>query len=435
VDVRAIRTTGDDEWVEKMNERSGASSAGGVVGDGLVRLYGPRFQNDPAAIYREIRREHGPVAPVLLEGDVPAWLVLGYREVHHVTSNPQIFGRDSRRWNAWKDIPADWALRPYAEYQPCSVFTEGDEHRRRGGALSDALAAVDQFELRNQVERIADGLIDTFAESGSADLMTQYALRLPVLAIARLFGLSEAEAPSLAADIAASADEGEEAVRAHQRVVARMRRLVQEKQARPGPDYPSRLLAHPAGLPPEEIPSDLFLTMGAAQLTTADWMGNTLRLMLTDDRFSLNLSGGRRSVGQALNEVLWEETPTQNFVGRWVIRDTRLGGQHIRRGEAVVLGLAAANADSQVRPLSYARSSGNQAYMSFSHGLHGCPQPAREIAEVIVQTAVEVLLDRLPDIVLAVPAHDLEWRPSVWMRGLISLPAEFSPMYVERPAE
>src|SRR4051794_16762950 len=411
--------------VENMDERSGASSADPAVDDDVVRLYGPRFQNDPAAVYREIRRKHGPVAWVLLEGDVPAWLVLGYREVHHVTSNPQIFGRDSRRWKVWNDVPADWALRPYAEYQPCSVFTEGDEHRRRGGALNDALAAVDQFELRNQVERIADGLIDAFADSGRADLMTQYALHLPVLAMARLFGLSEAEAPALAADIAASADEGQEAVRAHRRVVARMRRLVQEKRANPGPDYPSRLLAHPAGLPPEEIPTDLFLTMGAAQLTTADWIGNTLRLMLTDDRFSLNLSGGRHSVGQALNEVLWEETPTQNFVGRWVIQDTRLGGRHIRKGDAVVLGLAAANTDPEVRPASYAHSSGNQAYMSFSHGLHGCPQSAREIAEAIVETAIKVLLDRLPDIMLAVPAHDLKWRPSVWMRGLISLPVEF----------
>src|SRR3954449_9059532 len=111
--------------VDDMQERSGVASDE-PADDGVVRLYGPRFQNDPAAVYREIRRRHGQVAPVLLEGDVPAWLVLGYREVHHVTSNPQIFGRDSRRWTAWNDIPADWALRPYAEYRPCSIFTEGD---------------------------------------------------------------------------------------------------------------------------------------------------------------------------------------------------------------------------------------------------------------------------------------------------------------------
>ncbi|GAB3976621.1 hypothetical protein GCM10029978_063990 [Actinoallomurus acanthiterrae] len=39
----------------------------------------------------------------------------------------------------------------------------------------------------------------------------------------------------------------------------------------------------------------------------ANWIGSTLRLMLTDDRFSLTLSGGRHSAAQALNEVLWED--------------------------------------------------------------------------------------------------------------------------------
>jgi cytochrome P450 len=201
---------------------------------------------------------------------------------------------------------------------------------------------------------------------------------------------------------------------------------VEEKRENPGGDVPSRLLAHPAELPQDEIPTDLFLMMGAGQLTTADWLGNTLRLMLTDDRFALNLSGGRRSIGQALNEVLWEDTPTQNFPGRWATRDTELGGRRIREGDLVVLGLAAANTDPEVRPHDDIGALGNQAHMSFSHGEHGCPQSAREIAEVIAETGVEVLLDRLPDVTLAVAADELVWRPSVWMRGLIALPVRFT---------
>jgi cytochrome P450 len=374
-----------------------------------------------------MRAEHGPVAPVLLEGDVPAWLVLGYREVHYVTSNPQIFGRDSRRWNAWDRVPPDWAPLPYVAYQPSAVFTEGEEHQRRGGALHEALAGVDHFHLRMQVEQIADELIDTFSCRGEADLMAQYALPLPLLAISRLYGMPESYAPELVHDVMASGDSGEEAVRAHQRVAARIRKLVADKRRRPGADLPSRLLTHPVGFSDEEVERDLFLCMGAAQLTTTDWTGNTLRLMLTDERFALNLSGHRRSIGQALNEVLWEDTPTQNFIGRWATRDTHLAGRLIRKGELVVLGLAAANTDPAVRPNSYADAVGNQAYMSFSHGEHGCPHPAREIAESIVETAVEVLLDRLPDMELAVSVDALVWRPSVWMRGLVVLPVWFTP--------
>jgi cytochrome P450 len=392
-----------------------------------IRLYGPRFQQNPTQLYREMRAEHGPVAPVLLEGDVPAWLVLGYREIHYVTTNPQVFGRDSRRWNAWGRVPPDWAPLPYVAYQPSAVFTEGEEHRRRGGALHEALADVDHFELRAQVERIADGLIDRFAGRGEADLMAEYALQLPLLAIGRMYGMPESDAPELVRDVMASGDSGEEAVRAHERVASKLRRLVADKRRRPGADLPSRLLAHRVGFSDEEVERDLFLCMGAAQLTTADWTGNTVRLMLTDERFALTLSGHRRSIGQALNEVLWEDTPTQNFIGRWATRDTLLAGRLVRKGELLVLGLAAANTDPGVRPNSYADAVGNQAYMSFSHGEHGCPHAAREIAESIVETAVQVLLDRLPDMELATSVDALVWRPSVWMRGLVALPVRFGP--------
>ncbi len=399
------------------------------------RLYGAGLSDDPARLYREMRAQHGPVAPILLDGDVPGWFVLGYRELHQVTSNPELFARDSRRWHAWANIPEGWPLMPFVGHQPSVMFAEGQEHRRRAGAISEALTAIDQFELRQICERLADGLIDEFAGSGEADLMVHYAARLPLLVIAELFGFPHTEVPELSADIAASLNEDEGAIAAHQRVAARLQRLVKAKRARPGADVPSRLLAHRAGLAQEEVVMDLLVLMAAAQQPTANWIGNTLRLMLTDDRFAVSLSGGRRSVGQALNEVLWHDTPTQNFIGRWAVRDTQLGGRRIRTGDLLILGLAAANTDPQVQPdFEEAGSDGNQAHMSFSHGEHACPYPAPEIAEVIAKAAVEVLLDRLPDVVLAVPAGELAWHPSVWMRGLVGLPVEFTPAYTPIPA-
>ncbi|WP_201260866.1 cytochrome P450 [Embleya scabrispora] len=398
--------------------------------EGAARLSGPGLWQDPHGMYRKLRQEYGSVAPILLDGDIPAWFVLGYREVHHVTANDQMFARDSRRWHAWDRIPPDWPLMPFVGYQPSVMFTEGPEHRRRAGAISDALAAVDQFELRAQAERIADRLVDDFAGVGEAELMADYAHRLPSLVVARLFGLPEEETPDLVRDLAGSLDGGEGAVEAYLRVRDTMARLLRRKRERPGADVPSRLLVHPAELAEEELIQDMLVVMAAAQQPTANWIGNTLRLMLTDDRFALTLSGGRRSVGQALNEVLWEDTPTQNFIGRWAVRSTVLGGQKIKAGDLLVLGLSAANTDPQVRPDSHAGAAGNSAHMSFSHGEHRCPYPAPELAEVIARAAIEVLLDRLPDVHLSVPTRELVWRDSVWMRGLENLPVEFTPAYV-----
>jgi cytochrome P450 len=408
-----------------------SSSFTGVLSDNgeherPVRLYGPEFSQDPAQLYRELRRQHGPVAPVLLDGDVPAWLVIGYREIYYVCDNPQLFARDTQRWNGWGATPENWSLLPFVGYQPSLMFTEGAEHQRRAGAISDALDAVDRLELKALCEQTADELVDAFAGTGGADLMTDFAHPTPGLVAAKLLGLASGEARRLSADLTVSLDGGDGAVAAHQRVAARMRELLNTKRAQPGEDIPSRLMALPARLTDDELEQDLLVVLAAAQQPTANWIGNTLRLMLTDTRFAVTLSGGRRSVGQALAQVLWQDTPTQNFIGRFATRNTNLAGKHIQAGDMLVLGLAAGNTDPQVHPAGDPGESGNRAHVSFGHGEHGCPYPAPELAQIIAQTAIEVLLDRLPDLELSVPADELVWRESVWMRGLHSLPVRFT---------
>ncbi|WP_328564342.1 cytochrome P450 [Streptomyces coelicoflavus] len=396
-----------------------------------VPLAGLEYQQTPSDLYRGLRAEHGAVAPVLLDGGIPAWLVLGYPEVSYVTSHDDLFARDSRRWNQWGAIPPDWPLLPYVGHQPSVLFTEGAEHRRRAGVITQALAGIDQFELARDCRHLADRLIAAFAGSGGAELMSGYAHPLPMLAAVRMCGMPHngAETRQLVEDLRISLDaaEGDDPVAAYARVGERIHRLVRHKRERPGPDVTSRMLTHPAGLTDEETVQDLISVIAAAQQPTANWIGNTLRLLLTDERFALNVSGGRLSVGEALNEVLWLDTPTQNFVGRWAVNDTQLGGRHIRAGDCLVLGLAAANTDPQLWPEAHVGAE-NSAHLSFSNGEHRCPYPAPLLADVIARTAVETLLERLPDLVLAVEPGELTWRPSIWMRGLTVLPAVFTPV-------
>ena len=133
-----------------------------------------------------------------------------------------------------------------------------------------------------------------------------------------------------------------------------------------------------------------------------------------------------------MTEVLWEDTPTQILAGRWVSRDTRLGEALVRRGDLLLLGLAAANADPHIRQYSgdgaEPAHSGNAAHFAFGHGEYRCPYPAQQIAEIIARTGIEVLLDRLPDLDLAVPAESLVRRPSPFLRGFTALPVVFTPV-------
>nr|EIF88548.1 cytochrome P450 [Streptomyces tsukubensis NRRL18488] len=220
---------------------------------------------------------------------------------------------------------------------------------------------------------------------------------------------------------------GDEAVAAYVRAGERVRRLVAARRAAPGPDVVSGLLADPAGATDEEVTRQVLGLVAAAHRPTADWIGNTLRLLLTDERFARDVSGGRLSVGEALNEVLWLDTPVQLAAGRRARRDTRLGGQGIRAGDRVVPGLGAANTDPGIWPDGRAGAE-NAAHLSFGGGVHRCPYPAPLLADVMARTAVETLLEQLPDTVLAEEAAEPAWRLSVRSRGLVALPVRFTPV-------
>lgn len=114
------------------------------AGDGLTRLYGPEAATDPRGIYERLREEHGSVAPVLLEGDVPAWLVLGYRDNRRVLDTPRQFTRDARIWRDWREgrVADTSPIMPMVGWRPDCVSQDGEPHRRLRGAVTDGLLAA-----------------------------------------------------------------------------------------------------------------------------------------------------------------------------------------------------------------------------------------------------------------------------------------------------
>ncbi|MGF6886831.1 cytochrome P450 [Nocardia sp. GAS34] len=404
----------------------------------VVPLSGPRFHTDPHHLYNEMRRDHGPVVAVELPGGIPAWLVIGYRELHQVTSDPNLFPRNVALWNQWPNIPPDWPLLPMVgQPMPSIYFTAGAEHRRHVDMVEPALEAVDPFELRRTCEDLADDLIDAFCGRGEAELVSEFAVALPVLALARVMGFSDEVTPELAWTMKTLADGGAEAQAGYLRFVELSHTQVQLERERiargePGDTLIGAMLGFPEPFSDEEYGYDVQAILAAGHLTTADWLVNSLHLMLTDDRFAAAFGGGRRSVGQAMNEALWEDGPTQILAGRWATRDTRLADKVIREGDMLLLGLGAANLDPHVRAHlvddTEPAHTGNSAHFAFSHGEYRCPFPAQQIAEIIARTGIEVLLDRLPDIDLAVPPQNLVRRPSPFLRGMTSLPVHFTPV-------
>ncbi|MFS8198788.1 cytochrome P450 [Streptomyces sp. CWNU-52B] len=384
-------------------------------------MYGAEFTADPGALYDKLRA-HGATSPVELAPGVRATLVTGYEAALHVLRSPETFSKDPRRWRDLAEgaVAPDSPVVPMMMYRPNALFTDGEEHRRLRGAITDSLARVEAGTLRGYVERSADTLIDLLAPRGCADLLGEYAQVLPLLVVNRLFGCPAELGERLVEGMSGIFD-GVDAERANELLTATLGELVALKRARPGADMTSWLMAHPAGLTDEEMIHELVVLMGAGTEPQQNLIANSLRLLLSDDRFAGGLGGGGLPVEDALDEVLWTDPPMANCAVHYPVRDVVYEGMLLRAGEPVVVSLAAANTDPA--PANEQRA-GNRGHLAWSAGPHTCP--ARSTARLIAGVAVEKLLDRLPDVRLAVGVEELEWRPGPFHRGLVSLPVRFA---------
>ncbi|WP_326720099.1 MULTISPECIES: cytochrome P450 [unclassified Streptomyces] len=385
-------------------------------------LHGPEFAADPAAVYRRLRKA-GPTAPVELAPGVQATLVTGYDAALHVLRSPETFSKDPRRWTDLADgtVPMDSPVVPMMAYRPNALFTDGEEHRRLRGAIADSLARVEPSMLRGYVERSADTLVDRFAPLGAADLLGEYAQVLPLLVFNHLFGCPAEYGVRLVEGMSGIFD-GVDAEKANELLTATLVDLVTLKRARPGQDMTSWLMAHPAGLTDEEMIHSLVLLMGAGTEPQQNLIANSLRLLLSDDRFAGDLSGGSLPVEDALDEVLWADPPMANYAVHFPMHDVVYEGVLLRAGAPLVVSFAAANTDPA---LAADQRAGNRAHLAWSAGPHNCP--AQSPARLIAAVAVEKLLDRLPDVELAVPVEELVWRPGPFHRALAALPVRFPP--------
>ncbi|MFG2194107.1 cytochrome P450 [Streptomyces sp. NPDC048639] len=396
---------------------------------GLTRLYGPEASADPQGIYSRLRKQFGPVAPVLLEGDVHAWLVLGYRENRRVLDNPSQFSRDSRSWRDWKEgrIEETSPLVPMLVWRPDCLSQDGEPHRRLRGAVTDNLQRAASRGIRRHVTHFANKQISAFAADGHADLVPQFAEYLPMLVLTRLFGLPEDDGLRLATSCA-KLIKGEDAVAHDGRIMQVLGELAERKRKEPGSDFTTGLLGHHAGLDESEIQSHLRLVLITAHTTTSNLLARVLERILIDPAHLTDLVSGQMSFSAVVEEVLWNTPPLAVDPGRFATTDTELGGQHIKAGDLLVLGLAAGNADPEVRPHSAVSVRGNQAHLAFAGGPHECP--AQGIGQAIVETAVDVLLHRLPGLRLAIPPEELTSTASTWETRLDSLPVTFTPQPV-----
>jgi cytochrome P450 len=172
----------------------------------------------------------------------------------------------------------------------------------------------------------------------------------------------------------------------------------------------------------EEVVANTIITMVGGQETTTNLIGNGVLTLLRHPEQMKKLRGDSSLTASAVEEMLRFESPSQH-TARLAPTDRSLGGKQIRKRQAVIAVMAAANRDPErfPEPDRFDVTRADNRHLAFGYAAHFCF--GAPLARMEGQIAFAALLRRFENIQL-VP-QDLVWRTNLGLRGLTSLKVNF----------
>ena len=281
------------------------------------------------------------------------------------------------------------------------------------------------------VGRIGNELIDTFAGDGRTDLVKTFTFPYPTRIIAALLGLPEEDFPQFqrwSISMLSFTVNPERGKSASQALVDYFKPILAARRAEPREDLISSLAAAEIDghkLADEDIYSFIRLLLPAGVETTYRSLGNLLFGLLTNEDQLDAVRADRSLIPQAIEEAVRWDAPLLNIT-RVATRDTELAGVPIPQGSSVMPMLGAANRqeDRYPDPDRFDIFRQTKVPISWGHGVHVCL--GMHLARLEMRTAVNLLLDRLPNLRLDPDGDDPHIRGMVF-RSPTSLPVLFDP--------
>ncbi|MFD7282918.1 cytochrome P450 [Streptomyces sp. NPDC059862] len=394
-----------------------------------VRLWEDGFALDPYRYYADLR-EQGPIGWAELAPGVPAYVVTDRRAALDLLHDTETFSHDPRPWEA--TVADDSPVLGMMRWRPNTLFADGAAHSRYRTSLIDTFDLVEPHDLRARVHRAVHVLVSRFGPRGEADLVGDFARPLMALVFNSLFGLPDSQSDRLNTALGKMMEGGAQAAEGEAEFGGYVLELIAAKAEERGDDLPSRLLDHPAGLTPEEVTWQVFLTLGAGHEPTANLVSNALSRILGNPEYYSTLTSGARPVTDAVVEVLHHETPLANYGIHFARRPLSFHGVWIRAAVPVVISYGALAYFAE-QEHGADRHPGDASHLSWSAGPHACP--VKQHTLLIATEAIERLTQWLPDLQPVLPRERLTWRPGPFHRSLTALPVRFTPRSPDQPGD
>ncbi len=371
----------------------------------------PAFFSDPYPAYAAIRAE----ASVFFWEDYGFWCFAAHAHVSALLRDKR-FGRQilhvmRREELGWPEPKAH--LAPFDALERHSILEmEPPEHTRLKNLVNRAFVSRQVERLGPLIAALAHERIDSFEARGSADLIEDFAVQIPVAVIADLLGVPRRLGPQMldwSHRMVAMYQFGvtraveESAAQASREFAEFTRGYARARRSDLRDDLISQLLiAESDGgkLSEDELVTTCILLLNAGHEATAHAIGNGIKAMLeraVDPRQAL---ANEKACAATIEELLRLDAPLHLFT-RYALEDVEFAGVSLKKGEKIALLLGAANRDPErfADPDAFDPGRDPNPHVSFGAGIHFCV--GAPLARLEMATALPIVFARLPGLRLA----------------------------------
>ena len=383
-----------------------------------------RLEVDPG--YAQAREREGLTRAQLPYGR-PTWLLTRYEDVKSMLGDP----RFSREHAVGEDEPR---VMPYVHRSDALTTMDPPRHSRLRRVVSKAFSSRRIETLRPRTQLIVDDLLDAVEKNGApADLMSSFALAVPLLVVCDLLGVPYTdrdrfhEWSAILASTASAGVAGTDLAQANEDLRGYLAGLIEQRRQEPAEDLLTVLVEArdtDDRLTEDEMISLAWSVLLAGYEITAYQVGNFAYTLLTRPELVRRLREEPAVLPQAVEELLRQVPLTSaSFYPRVATEDVELGGTLVKAGEAALPSMMSANRDESVYPgadeIDFDRP-GGAPHLAFSYGIHHCL--GAQLARMELQVVVRALVERFPGLRLAVPPEQVPWRKGSILRGPLELP-------------